>query len=94
MAATIRLQRKGQTKQPYYRVIVTDSSAGTQAGYIANLGTYNPEAEREEDELDVDEEAALEWMQKGAMPSDTVRDLFNRLGLMQSLRDPEAAVDG
>jgi len=94
MAASIRLQRRGQKKQPYYRVVVIDSSSGSSAGYIEKLGTYDPEAADEDDEIDLDEQSALEWMRRGAMPSETVRDLFNRIGLMETLREVGTSGEG
>lgn len=91
MAASIRLQRKGQTHQPYYRVVVIDTSDGSDAQPIERLGTYNPEAAEEEEGLTLDEEAALKWMRNGAMPTDTVRDLFSERGLMKTLHEADAA---
>lgn len=94
MAASIRLHRKGQKKQPYYRIVVIDTSAGSSAEPIARLGTFNPEAGGEEESLNLDEDAALEWMRNGAMPSDTVRDLFVERGLMETLRGTGTAAEG
>ena len=75
----IRLQRCGTHKSPYYRVVVADSRSPRDGRFIENIGYYHPL--RDEDKLNINEERALEWLSKGAQPSDTVKSLFNQLGL-------------
>ena len=75
----IRLQRYGTHKSPYYRVVVADSRSPRDGRFIENIGYYHPL--RNEDKLSINEERALEWLSKGAQPSDTVKSLFNQLGL-------------
>ena len=75
----IRLQRYGTHKSPYYRVVVADSRSPRDGRFIENIGYYHPL--RSEDKLSINEERALEWLSKGAQSSDTVKSLFNQLGL-------------
>lgn len=89
MSARIRLQRKGRTKHPKYRVVVTDRSNGTDAGYIESLGTYLPIPDQD-NEVDIDEEQAIHWLDSGAQPSETVRDIFRKEGIFER-REEEAA---
>ncbi|MFB6355591.1 MAG: 30S ribosomal protein S16 [bacterium] len=89
MAARIRLQRKGRSKFPKYRVVVTSSEAGVNDGPIETIGNYFPDNDKEEksEEIDLDEDRALHWLESGARPSDTVRDLFNSVDLFEQLEE-------
>ena len=75
----IRLQRFGTHKSPYYRVVVADSRSPRDGRFIENIGYYHPLSDS--DKLRIDEERALAWLSKGAQPSDTVKSLFNQLGI-------------
>ncbi len=81
MAVRIRLKRMGQKKRPFYRLVVADSRAARDGRFIDSLGYYNPIVEPAE--IKVDEEKALDWLQKGAQPSDTVRSLLKKSGVME-----------
>ncbi len=85
MAVKIRLKRMGAKKNPFYRVVVADSRAPRDGRFIEEIGTYNPVAKPAE--VKIEEEKALEWMLKGAKPSDTVRNLFSKAGLMEKLHN-------
>ncbi|GEL06867.1 30S ribosomal protein S16 [Salisediminibacterium halotolerans] len=85
MAVKIRLKRMGANKSPFYRVVVADSRAPRDGRFIEELGTYNPL--KDPVEFNVDEEKALNWMLEGAKPSDTVRNLFSNVGLMEKLHN-------
>ncbi|HLQ95323.1 MAG TPA: 30S ribosomal protein S16 [Pseudogracilibacillus sp.] len=85
MAVKIRLKRMGYKKNPFYRIVVADSRYQRNGRAIEQIGTYNPVAEPIE--LKIDEEKALDWMKKGAKPSDTVRNLFSGQGIMQKFHD-------
>jgi small subunit ribosomal protein S16 len=85
MAVRIRLKRIGAKKSPFYRIVVADSRSPRDGKFIEEIGTYNPLTEPAK--ISIDEEKALEWMQKGAKPSDTVRSLFSKAGLMTKLHD-------
>lgn len=85
MAVKIRLKRMGAKKSPFYRVVVADSRSPRDGRLIEELGTYNPL--RDPVEFNVNEEQALKWMLDGAKPSDTVRNLFSKVGLMEKLHN-------
>ncbi len=79
MAVVIRLRREGKKKQPYYRIVATDSRFSRDGRFLEILGQYNPLPE--EEKVNVDEERLIHWMRNGAKASDTVRSLFTRKGL-------------
>ncbi len=81
MAVRIRLKRMGAKKRPFYRVVVADSRSPRDGRFIEEIGWYNPTTDPVA--VRIDEEKALAWMARGAQPSDTVRGLFTRLGIMQ-----------
>ena len=77
----IRLRRMGAKKAPFYRIVVADSRAPRDGGFVEELGYYNPIAEPAE--LKVDNEKAVNWMKNGAQPTDTVRALLKKSGAIQ-----------
>jgi len=81
MAVKIRLQRYGAKKRPYYRVVAADSKSPRDGRFIEIIGTYHPI--EKEDSLKVDEEKALKWLNNGAQPTDTVKSLFSKLGIIE-----------
>ncbi len=81
MAVRIRLKRMGQKKSPFYRVVVSDSRSPRDGRFIEEIGTYNPTTQPAQ--INVKEDRALHWLQTGAQPSDTVRSLFSKVGIMQ-----------
>lgn len=81
MAVKIRLKRMGAKKSPFYRIVVADSRSPRDGRFIETVGTYNPVAQPAEVKIDV--ELALKWLQNGAKPSDTVRNLFSNEGIME-----------
>lgn len=85
MAVKIRLKRMGSKRNPFYRVVVADSRSPRDGRIIEQIGTYNPVVDPVEVKLD--EDKALDWMTKGAQPSDTVRNLFSNQGIMQKFHD-------
>lgn len=84
MAVRIRLKRMGAKKRPFYRLVVADSRAARDGRFIDQLGYYNPIADPAE--ISVDEEKALEWLRKGAQPSDTARDLLRKAGVWDKFK--------
>ena len=80
MAVRIRLKRMGAKKRPFYRVIVADARAPRDGRFIETLGTYNPLTNPAAVNLNV--EKVQLWLARGAQPSDTVRNLFARQGLL------------
>jgi len=73
----IRLRRTGSKKRPFFRVIVTDSRAARDSSFVEVLGSYNPRTKPET--LKVDRERLAHWIKVGAVPSDTVRTLVDRM---------------
>jgi small subunit ribosomal protein S16 len=80
MAVRIRLTRVGATKQPSYRVVVTDSRSARDSRSIETLGHYNPRTEPVEFSVDADKVKA--WIANGATPSDTVARLLRAAGVV------------
>lgn len=81
MAVKIRLKRMGAKKAPFYRIIVADSRSPRDGRFIEKLGTYNPLTNPAT--IDVEEEATLNWLSKGAQPTDTVRNILSKAGIME-----------
>jgi len=79
----IRLTRVGAKKQPVYRIIVTDGRRPRDTRYIEVLGYYNPRTRPSTEALD--EARALYWLSNGAQPSESVANIFNRMGTMARL---------
>jgi small subunit ribosomal protein S16 len=74
----IRLRRMGAKKAPFYRIVVADSRAPRDGAFVEELGYYNPLTNPIE--LSVNNEHAVEWIKKGAQPTDTVRALLKKSG--------------
>ncbi len=85
MAVKIRLKRVGAKKSPFYRIVVADSRSPRDGRFIETVGTYNPVSQPAE--VKIDEEIALKWLQNGAKPSDTVRNLFSGQGIMEKFHN-------
>ena len=81
MAVKIRLKRMGAKKAPFYRIVVADSRSPRDGRFIENLGTYNPL--KNPAEVTLKEEEILSWLSKGAQPTDTVRNIFSKAGIME-----------
>ena len=76
----IRLRRTGAKKQPHYRVVVTDSRSPRDGKFIEIIGHYNPRTEPPE--LEIDAERALYWLSVGAQPSEAVKRMLDKMGIM------------
>ena len=85
MAVKIRLRRMGAKKAPFYRIVVADSRYPRDGKFIEVLGTYNPIATN--DNVKLDEEAIMKWLNNGAIPTDTVRSLFSKAGIMKKFTE-------
>ena len=81
MAVKIRLRRMGAKKKPFYRIIVADSRSPRDGRFIEELGTYDPL--KDPSEIKVDGEKAKEWISKGAQPTDTVKTLLKKAGVVE-----------
>ena len=81
MSTKIRLTRCGRRNRAYFRVVVADSRKARDGRFIEILGCYQPV--ENPPKIEIDEERALKWLEKGALPSQTVRSLFRKLGILQ-----------
>ena len=79
MAVKLRLKRMGAKKRPFYRIVATDSHRKRDGEYIELIGTYEP---INDSKVNIDEEVALKWLSQGALPTDTVRNIFSQKGIM------------
>ncbi|MDI6631333.1 MAG: 30S ribosomal protein S16 [Bacillota bacterium] len=84
MAVKIRLKRMGAKKQPRYRIVVADARSPRDGRFIEEIGYYNPLTDPAE--VRINEERAREWLARGAQPTDTVRALFRRTGIISAGR--------
>lgn len=89
MAVKIRLARGGATKKPFYQVVVADERARRDGRFIENLGQYDPKLDPPLVRLK--EDRALEWLQKGAQPTDKVRSLLRQQGIWAKFKQPQEA---
>ena len=81
MAVKIRLRRIGAKKAPFYRVVVADSRYPRDGRFIEKIGTYDPLAEN--DGINIDVEKAEKWIANGAQPTDTVKALLKKAGVVK-----------
>ncbi len=81
MSVKIRLKRTGAKKQPSYRIVVADSRFPRDGRFIEELGYYNPRTEPST--VKVDGEKAKKWLANGAQPTDTVRALLKKSGVIE-----------
>ncbi|MBM4433372.1 MAG: 30S ribosomal protein S16 [Chloroflexi bacterium] len=80
----IRLRRVGATKQPSYRVVVTDSRSPRDGKFIEIIGHYNPRTEPAT--IVISEEKALNWLRQGAQPTATATRLLSKLGIIEKFK--------
>lgn len=78
MAVKLRLKRMGAKARPFYRIVAADSRSPRDGRFIEVVGTYNPIAKDEQ--VKIDEEKAMKWLQNGAQPTDTVKNLLSTNG--------------
>ncbi|MBO4341836.1 MAG: 30S ribosomal protein S16 [Clostridia bacterium] len=80
MAVKIRLRRMGAKKSPFYRIVVADSRYPRDGRFIEEIGTYNPL--KSPSEIKVDADKAKQWLSNGAQPTDTVKALLKKEGIL------------
>jgi len=80
MAVKIRLRRMGAKKSPFYRIVVADSRYPRDGRFIEEIGTYNPVVSPIEVKIDADK--AKQWLSTGAQPTDTVKALLKKEGIL------------
>ncbi len=85
MAVKLRLKRMGAKKKPFYRVVAADSKSPRDGRFIEVVGTYNPVVEPFE--VKFDEEKTLKWLSNGAQPTDTVRALLSKAGILEKFHN-------
>lgn len=88
MALKIRLRRMGRKKAPHYRIVIAESSMPRDGRFVTTIGHYNPTTTPVM--LKVDRDKALAWMEKGAMPTDTVQALLKKAGVFS---EPSTTVE-
>jgi len=81
----LRLRRMGAKNQPFYRIVAVDSRWKRDGKYIEALGYYDPKTDPYT--LQLDEEKAMKWLKVGAQPSDTVRALFRKAGVLKKFHE-------
>lgn len=85
MATKIRLKRMGAKKAPFYRIVVADSRSPRDGKVIEEVGYYNPL--KTPAEVKIDEEATMKRLLSGAQPTDTVRNILSKVGIMKKFHD-------
>ena len=85
MAVKLRLKRMGAKKRPFYRVVAADSRSPRDGKVIEEIGYYNPVVEPAD--IKIDEEKAMKWLRDGAQPTDTVRDLLKKQGIVKKFHE-------
>ena len=88
MATRIRLKRTGSRHQPHFRVVVMEQRKSRDGRSIEEIGYYNPRTDPAT--VDIDEDRALYWLGVGAQPSETVRSLLEKSGVMKSFQEGQA----
>ena len=88
MAVKIRLRRMGTKQTPFYRLVVADSRTARDGRVLESLGTYDPR--KQPTGLRVDADRAIHWLQRGAQPTDTVRQLLGKAGVMRRFAELRA----
>jgi len=89
LATRIRLKRTGKRHQPHFRVVVVDQRKSRDGRSIEEIGYYNPGTDPAT--IDINEDRALHWLSVGAQPSETVRSLLKKAGIMKSFQEKQAA---
>lgn len=90
MAVKLRLMRMGAKKRPSYRIVATDSHRKRDGKYIELVGTYEPV---NDSKINIKEEVALKWLNDGAIPTDTVKSIFSKAGIMKKFAESKVKKD-
>lgn len=88
MAVKLRLKRMGAKKKPFYRVVVADSRAKRDGKVIEEVGTYNPLTSPAE--IKLNKEEIMKWLNNGAEPTDTVRNILSKEGILKEFHESKA----
>ena len=87
MAVKLRLKRMGAKKRPFYRIVAADSRSPRDGRFIEVVGTYHPIYK--ENNVSLDEEKVLKWLNNGAIPTDTVRNILSNAGVWAKFKTVE-----
>ena len=85
MSAKMRLQRHGKKGQPFYHIVIADARAPRDGRFIEKIGTYNPVAQPAQININFDK--ALDWLNKGAQPTDTVKNILSKTGVWAKFKN-------
>lgn len=85
MAVKLRLKRMGAKKRPFYRIVAADSRSPRDGRFIEEVGYYDPT--KEPAVINIKEDIAMKWLSNGAIPTDTVRNLFSKNGIMKKFHE-------
>ena len=85
----LRLKRMGSKRRPFYRIVAADSRSPRDGRIIETIGTYNPTTDPAS--VNVNEELAVKWLNNGAQPSDTVRNILSKEGILKRLHEEKSA---
>ena len=89
MAVKLRLKRMGAKAKPFYRIVAADSRSPRDGRFLEVVGTYDPI--KGVDKVTVSEEKVLKWLNNGAIPTDTVRSILSKQGIMKKYADSKKA---
>jgi len=89
MAVKLRLKRMGKKRHPFYRVVAADSRSPRDGRIIESIGTYDPNTNPAT--INLDTELAVKWIKNGAQPTDTVRSLLSKTGVLKKMHDEKNA---
>lgn len=84
----LRLKRMGKKHAPFYRIVASDSRSPRDGRFIEELGTYDPI--KEDAPVTLNKEAALKWLRNGAQPTDTVKSILRKEGVLEAFRAEKA----
>ena len=85
MAVKLRLKRMGSKQRPFYRIVAADSRSPRDGRFIETVGTYDPI--KKSDNVTVDEEKTLKWLNTGAQPTDTVKSILTQTGVWSKFKN-------
>lgn len=85
MAVKLRLKRMGAKQRPFYRIVAADARSPRDGRFLEVVGTYNPITNPAE--IKIDEERAMYWLNNGAIPTETVKNLFSKEGIMKKFAE-------
>lgn len=90
MAVKLRLKRMGAKQKPFYRIVAADSRSSRDGSFIESVGTYNPLLN--ENKVTLDEENVLKWLNNGAQPTATVKNILTTSGVWAKFKNSETKV--